>query len=894
MAQRLTRRGRNGTRAALAALPLLVVASARADAPPPIAPPPPPTLARALAAIPPPKNGVLLAVGADTVNLPPNTVAPAQDETDVVPIAAAYGDETQTFGAVVAVAPAMRVVLNENPGPPELPSDLNPYIAFKTLAASLDDAQWALLISERGLGMGDLTDDTQRALFHGLFHHGRLWVAPLNPAKERLPDAQRTDTRDVSDQLDGVRVRLGQSTYIQINDRAGKELFFGDRGEAGRMHTWSPKQEPPVPEYGVALRADVANAPRPGDLPPKDAALATPIPLAGLKTVDDLVARIAVQTHREIYADPHYARRPLTIIGSLPAAPASGLLGALALALAGTYRKVGPAFVLTDDLAGVGARRLRLEEWQEAAREQNDADASKATRRIGDALFKRRASALALSAFGDPLGLTPVQLAGLKDDTATPGVPDGEDHYPFAKLTPAQQGLVRRLNADYQQQLADGTLPSFLTEDGIRDINPTGPVSLSPVCRVQLLIPTVEGPVDTDMYGTPSGFFSPGEAASAVGPERQAAPLAPPSPPTPPLLPLLHSRARRSVLARPKTAADVDALVAGMKAVGLNDLYLDVFSGGVSHLSATGTDIITEALRQTAGTGISVYADLSLLNWGTAPPQDIRDLSLSGEDVHALAVRVQEAHPARDGAGRPLAFVPPPVPVSPFSASVRGTLTTLVRGLASRPGLAGFVWEDAQANGYLGYTPEMRLAFLRRFHADPLDITPTYALGNDLSLPTFDDAAQDKTLPDVWDKARFEVNLGLLMGLRESLPPSAAAGRMVLMGQNRYGRDWLTTWDDPRLPPLVLQTPPYVPGRVALVRLEWVPDGTPTRVLALRLQFSLASKPPGGRAAWDGYVLDFRDAAATGGGGSLAALVQAVQEERDETRTDKPQMSKPR
>ena len=48
-------------------------AVARADAPPP----PLPTLARALAAIPPPKEGILLAVGADTATMPPNTVAPA-------------------------------------------------------------------------------------------------------------------------------------------------------------------------------------------------------------------------------------------------------------------------------------------------------------------------------------------------------------------------------------------------------------------------------------------------------------------------------------------------------------------------------------------------------------------------------------------------------------------------------------------------------------------------------------------------------------------------------------------------------------------------------------------------------------------------------------------------
>ena len=71
-----------------------------------------------------------------------------------------------------------------------------------------------------------------------------------------------------------------------------------------------------------------------------------------------------------------------------------------------------------------------------------------------------------------------------------------------------------------------------------------------------------------------------------------------------------------------------------MKALGLNQLWLDVFSGGHSHLDKPpggGPDILTEALARTKGTGIAVIPALNLLRWGADPPPDACDLTALGE-----------------------------------------------------------------------------------------------------------------------------------------------------------------------------------------------------------------------------------------------------------------------
>ena len=324
-------------------------------------PPAPPTLAQALLTAPPPTHGPLLTIGAEHVPLPPGTEMPTADAS-LADIASAFGQRIDTFGNITVIAPATKVALNENPGPPDTFADLNGQSDFKMLAASLDDSQWKALTSETGLGLTDLTDDSQKALFHGLFYQGRLWVASSDPELNKLPVERRTDIKDVSDQIDGVRLCLGQTAKIYLHDKQGKTIYFSGTPPdvAGRLHTWHPIQEPPNSAHNVLLRAIVPNTPKDGDLRPNTTALRDSVSWVGAKTVGELVTRIASQTHQEIYADPRYAKKTLTLLGPPAAVPAGDLLRAIALAVAGTYRQVGPAFVLTDDLAGVGTRRQKL------------------------------------------------------------------------------------------------------------------------------------------------------------------------------------------------------------------------------------------------------------------------------------------------------------------------------------------------------------------------------------------------------------------------------------------------------------------------------------------------------------------------------------------------------
>ena len=858
-------------------LPLLLAPTiASAQVKPPL--PAPVTLAWALAALPRPASGVLLALGADRATLPTGTALPGG--ADLAAVAAAFGEQTQTFGPVTALAPITKIALNEDPAAPDLFADLNRLTAIKMLAASLDDGQWAALTSERGLGLGDLTDERQQQLFHALFRRGRLWVASQDPALSDLPDDKRTDARDVSDQIGGVRIRLGQTAHLYLHDRAGETIFFHPPSVEAlrRLHTWTPKQEPPAVQNAVVLRAAVPNGLRLGDLALDDPAFAVPVPLAGTRTAEALMERIASLTHREIYADPHYARRLLTLTGPAPSASAADLLRALALASAGTYRKIGPAYVLTDDRAGVGTRRLRLQQWKE--------EVSQGQLNMGDqagaVLLKRRiSSARTLPTFGDPVALTPGQAASLKDDL---GIPDEDEKYPYAKLTPAQQDLARRTAAAYEAPP--------VTDNAHQDPDQTGPVILRSDYKVQMLIPTVAGPVDTSISSRMPLLFWPGEAAFMAEYAKKAAQKPRPAlPPAPPLLPLLRSRPRRVILGHPRTLADVDALVAAMQKIGLNELWLDVFSGGKSHLDAKGPDILAEALKQAKGTNLKVYADLSLLLWGDAPPASAADLTLLGETSREAAAQAHARTPNTeyDNDGKPIPFALLPVAVSAVSETVQTTLAALVRDAAARPGLAGFVWEDADADDVLGCTLPLRLRFLRAYHADPVDIAPEGDARTDLSLPTFDDAETDKALPDLWTKARTRTVAELLGVLRGALPPSLP----VLMEQSGGRSAWLVSWDDPR------QTPPSLrplfadenfperarvvgesrrQGRAALVR-EPVTCIGGVEALARALQADLAPLPSvkaDNKAPWDGFVLDFESEDTTRGTDPLADLVRAA------------------
>ncbi len=886
--------------AAICLLALLTLPTWAQAPKPPTAAPPKMTLAAALAKAAPPADGLRLTVSAEQVALPDNA-APPDAGAGISDIAAAFGDQIVTFGTITAVAPSAMTLLNTQPDAPNLALDMSSYTVQKMLAASLDDAQWSALTSEHGLGLQDLSDDTQRGLFRALFNHGHLWIGSSDPAVRSLPDEKRTDVVDVTNQIDATRIRLGQTAKFYLHDKAGKPIFHTlDRPDAARrLRPWRPKTLPSPVENGVALKADVPNTLKLSDLDYDRQALQAPVSLAGLTTVGGLVTRLGQKTGLELYSDPRYAARTLTVQGAA-AAPASDLLRALCVCVTGTLRKVGPAYVLTDDLVGVGVRRSRLSLWEDAAAHASSILQDQAGATM---LARRAATARKLPALGDPLAVSPEEMAALRDDTSMPGVPESfGSPIPIASLAPAHQAWLREAAADYAEKQRDDSQG----ERG-REVDLTSKVDLKIYYRWQLLVPSQSVPID--LSESPLALlYYPGEDASmqtsqttiAADTAKALAKL----PPPPLLSAALHSGRVRAVLAHPRTAKEVDALIASMQALGLNQLWLDVFSGGVSHVGAGeahGTDIMTEALVRTSGTGIAVYADLSLLAWGDAPPEAVQDLTIDGLSTRDAALQMRKVNPTTDydySTGKPVPFVVPPVLVSPTAPAVHAALTALVSSLAARPGLAGFVWKDAGPNGGLGYTPGMRLAFLRSAHADPWDISDGDSSQAMIRthLPLFDDAAIDKLLAERWDTAGTQADRDLLGPLRAAAVRLSGQPLPVLMEQEAFSSHWLSSWDDPRqdAPPLREVNPDgnYIPedkivriartqGRL-VVRREAVENDGDTAALARQLQADL--KTPLG----DGFVLDFAHDEVTQGAAPLALLVAAVESEKPAAGSAKP------
>lgn len=860
--------------------------------------PPKLTLAQALQALPPPADGLLLAVAAEKVTLPGNAEPPPAGAA-VGDIAAAFGSITQRFGTVTAVAPATMTLLNTQPDPPNIEADIGAYIAIKLLAASLDDAQWQAVISEQGLGIADFTDDTQRSLFHALFQNHQLWIASDDPALSMLPAAQRTDIQDLTGEIDATRIRIGQTAKLYLHDRQGKTIYYSGTRLDGpsHLHTYRPEAAPGTPPppstvYSVALKAAFLNTPKPSDLGWDSRVLQTLVPTTGLKTVGDLVSRIGQKTGRELYADPHYAAKRLTLFGSPAAAPAADLLRALCLCVTGTFRKVGPAFVLTDDLVGVGVRRKHLADWKQQAEDA----ASRRDDAAGAVMLKHRASdARKLRGFGDPVALTPEEFAALPDDPGMPGIPTEADSpdwgYPFAKLTPAQQAWARQTAASYNEKLHTGTLPDYLSDGGkLDDADLTHTVNLSAKYQVQMLVPSQSMPVNTSLQSPLFMLFYPGDTpeaykAYADAERKKQARL----PPPPPLSVLLHQGARRGVAGHPRTAADVDALILSMQKLGLNLLWLDVFSEGVNRIKASagsGPDILTEALAKTRGTGIEVYAELSLFAWDSVAPDSIRDLTIEGEESRQALTEYSKVKEFKtyDEEGFPVSLPATlPVFVSSAAPAVAATLTALVQECAARPGLAGFVWKDAETIGIFGYTPAMRLAFLRTACADPVDSDPGGDLGAAAALPLFDDDKIDSTLSEQWLKLRADTDLSLLHQLRETVPRPELP---VLMEQGGEiaGDNWLASWDDPlKPPPTVRDLAPNDDSASAktllrlmkqasrvVVRVKTIQHDGDTDLLVRQLQADAKTLPS------EGFVFEFSSEAITQGAAPLAALVQAV------------------
>ncbi len=804
--------------------------------------PTPVSLADALKAMPATSVGdgsVALTVGAERV-MPP----PPQDAQDAPPdnpistpqsIAAQYGRTGQWFGHVYALAPPTMTILNTSPALADLPlGDLAGQHPETYLLGSLTPEQLRQA-GTGGLAYADMTPD-QQSLMRALL------PPPLEiiPVTATLPDRkfgtqEWKDARATFDAQikkvsgDDLFGSLRLHAYLTSDFYAHAPTGFGIGDTRDTLET-TGAYKLPFGGYGnmesrgkateTILRADVPNAPKEGDFDWRRQDLERPVPLQGLKTVDDLVTRIGRTAHLELYADLHFGPLPLLMVGDMKKPqPAGDVMQALALCVTGAWRQVGPAYVLTDDVQGLGFRQQFLAEigqiWSNRL-SQGGKDAGSHLQGL-DWLHS-------LSfAPGDIGALSGDQINEIQKEAGT-----NKGTLLWKALPPALQQHLRDHFLHYGDNMPKNEMPEIMKlgegmKAAAQSITPDTPVDTTLNIRLAVELPGTGAMMLYDAYKVQAPEPASDDAPAKTDALAQANSISLP-------------QKLRGVLCAPKTPDEAREVVARLPKMGLNTLLLDVFTNGRTYFPNTAlppasekaSGVLQAALDAAKPLHIPVYAVLDTLCWrkdGLAPhplpwPAGYEeDVTISGETPDRAIQRRYAANSLSadyDHPRRALASEGTRGWASPLDPAVRTLLPPLVRTLAATPGLAGLVFQDTAPPGYaenvldgdrigLGYTPENRLAYLRQRHQDPVDLSSGFDMVSvfvggenffghyQVTIPTFVSDSGDYI---AWSKHRQAAALALAAACWQTAR-TAAPSLPLLLRQGLFGGEF-DPWTDPK------------------------------------------------------------------------------------------------
>ena len=809
------------------------------------------SLAQALGAMPASSVGdgaVALTVGAQGIRpapLPPPPEADAGLPENPIPtpqsLAAQYGRLGGWFGHVYVLAPPTMTVLSSNPALADLPlSVLASQHPTPFLIGSLTPEQLRQMAGE-GLAFGDLMPDQQGLLKAMLPRPFQTVPTAIQPPKgldfqkpgadmQALIKRQQALNQDYQQHWrttpeDSLyqQVRLhgfltseftfdtpgGASIGVRASDdgfttTGADKLVNGGNSDIALVSGGGQTQ---IQGY---LRAETANMLKDGDLRWTRPDLDRPVSLQQMKTVDELVARAAAATHLELYADPHYGAQPVLLVGDLKKPqPAGDLMQALAVCVSGAWRQVGPAYVLTDDVQGLGARQKFLREMVQTWSNR----LSKAGEEVGGHLQALDWTHALRFPDGDAGALTPGQVDAL-------GKGKNYGTLPWKSLpAPLQAALRGQLTRHFEgDNMASFERAGKSVAQGLKPDAPAG-VNLN----LQLAV---------SLPGT--GAMALGGAYRVQVPRDGSGPAGPPASANS----VSVDKPLRGVLCAPRTPDEARAVVARLPKMGLNALFLDVFTNGRTYFPNAAlppeTDqsgaVLQAALDAAKPLHMPVYAVVDTLCWrkdgASAHPKPwpagcSEDLTISGEAPDQSIQRQMEAHSIRADFEQDYEMQEKGNQgwASPLDPAVRALLPRLVRALAASRGIAGVVFQDTLPPGYLGstqeyddegialgYAPANRLAYLRTHRMDPVDLSPGYD-SLSLWLPTDGFQAQfDVSIPgfqsvlggsrDEWAALRGEADKSLLADCFAAARRAAPA-LPLFMRERRIGVT-LDPWTDPR------------------------------------------------------------------------------------------------
>ena len=767
-----------------------------------------------------PSFGLALAINTQGTYADTNDIEKKPVDT-VGRVAEAFGFITHRFNSMLAIGAPTYTELATDFSKANPFADMPPEQAFTLLMSGLDDRQRAALASKTGLGFNDMTTTAQKQIFATLLPDGDISVWPRgggepkklgvlrdNPASVHFRVAQEVNLLcEVKNQQYG-----GSISVPTPNQETGPKAY--------NLNTWEHYRNLDKVN-GVVIRRDVPNRPKPSDLDYQSSRLQVSISITGLKTVGDLIARVAERTKVEIYTEPVYEKKTMTwVTDGRSAAPASELLRAVAFCLTGTYRKVGTAFVLTDDLLGVGTRRQMIQDFEEEC----DAERAQAVKDAEKAIKENPAQKkLKLDTFGDPLAMTPEQE---KTPPPSPYYHQGlnEAALPYEKLTSAQQAAVQSYEANIKAHPENnnaGWSPDF--EKNIHVVKNSA---------VQMVITGLDGVITTEFGAQLSPLFEPEPKKREIPAEelKMFANL-------PKWKDAAKAVARRAVICKPLTTADVDASLLRIEAMKFNQMWLVVFQDGKARIPGTPfpldpacdtkVDLLTYAIAEGKKKGITVCPVVDVFAWGKDTPKDLRLWTLRGEDSAQSAARHFKINKLKPVGGEefdplPKNAVPSPVVfVDPTDPAAQKALTGLFKAIAGHDGAGAAVcramtpegfanqdaWTQLKIRDGMGFNPALRLAFLQKQHLDPVDMLDSNRnsinLRANLTLANHDGNSYDYELAPKWNTLRSEALQTVWRSLFEAEQSGAGAKKPALLIGQDDGQgfmSWYDDWSDPKAP----------------------------------------------------------------------------------------------
>lgn len=275
----------------------------------------------------------------------------------------ALGLKLVQIGEVCSFVPRQMTTINTRfPPSPNLYEGLPTNTKILYLLTLLQPDQWKL-IGKDGISLADCRGE-QRAVLEAIlprpFSYER-GIAELDSFGSSSDGGVRQEILTDEERAE-VRLKVRRQVVLNIpftegdaNAHAYAFRDFADRQEAAYVNAERQSR------FGHQLLINGENRLRPTHLDLDHPAFDQKIPLIPDETVGALVTRIGNRVGRELYSAPAFDRYQLVVRG--PEASARDILKCILLGCTGVFRRVGPAYELTNDLEGMAAHNAKLLAW---------------------------------------------------------------------------------------------------------------------------------------------------------------------------------------------------------------------------------------------------------------------------------------------------------------------------------------------------------------------------------------------------------------------------------------------------------------------------------------------------------------------------------------------------